>query len=171
MRVVSSLLFLICILLGCGDDVEQALIEQNLSDEEVLTKHKLYETADEETRWKKSRAARKRYIRLREKYPESAIKAYIEYGNWIHYGHPLATEVATMSAKMDIAGKTNLPSILKFLNLELEMIIDLQGEQEHINELKESINFWTELSDELIEEGQDPAEFEIQYSISEKTLN
>lgn len=174
MKAIKFLIIIFAVLLfqsGCGDSVEEALTEQNISDAEILTKQKLYETADEETRWRKSRAARKRYIRLRETYPDVALKAYIEYRNWLHHGHPLATEVATMSAKMDMAGKTNLLNMLKFLNLELEMITDLEGEQEHIDEIKESINFWTELKEELISENQDPADFEIQYSISEKTLN
>lgn len=68
--------------LGCGgDDAETALVAQNLSDEEVLTKQKLYEPADWEIRWEKSRAARKRYMKLRDTYPDVALNAYIEYRN------------------------------------------------------------------------------------------
>jgi hypothetical protein len=153
--------------IGCGHDVENALVEQNISDEEVLTKQKLYETADGEIRWKKSRAARKRYIKLRDKYPDAALKAYIEYRNWMHHGHPLATEVAKMSAKMDMAGKTHIPEMLKFLNLELEMANDLQSSEKHIEELEENILFWTELAKDLKIDGEDPADFEIQYEIGE----
>ena len=156
--------------IGCGDDVENALVEQNISDEEVLTKQKLYETVDGEIRWKKSRAARKRYIKLRDKYPDAALKAYIEYRNWMHHGHPLATEVAKMSAKMDMAGKTNIPDTLKLLNLELQIEKDVHNRDIQIKEIKESILFWTELAKDLEAHGEDPADFEIQYEISAETL-
>ncbi len=153
--------------IGCSDDVEEALIEQNIADAEVLTKQKRYETADHEIRWKKSRAARKRYMRLRDKYPDAALNAYIEYRNWMHYGHPLATEIAKLSAKMDMAGKTNIPDMLKLLNFELEMEHDLQSRKKHIEELEENILFWTELAEDLKSHGEDPADFEIQYEIGE----
>ena len=68
---------------------------------------------------------------------------------------------------MDMAGKTNIPEMLKFLNLELEMANDLQSSEKHIEELEENILFWTELAEDLKIDGEDPADFEIQYEIGE----
>ena len=155
--------------MGCGgDNAETALVAQNLSDEEVLTKKELYKTADWEIRWEKSRAARKRYMKLRGTYPDAALSAYIEYCNWMEFGHPLATEAATLAVKMDLAGQTNIPEVLQKYNLELQIAKDNAVVQDWIDEIEEKILFWSELSEELEAEGHDPAEFIIQFKIGEE---
>ncbi len=168
--LIIAILSSVCCHIGCDRETEEtALIEQNVSDEEVLTRQKLYETADWETRWERSRKARKRYFLLKDKYPEAAINAYIEYRNWMDYGHPLAEKVGRISAETDILGKINIPQNLQLLNWELQIAKDTGASKEFLAEMEENILFWTELGEDLESEGHDPALFEISFEIQEKT--
>lgn len=85
----------------------------------------------------------------------------------MEFGHPLATEAATLAVKMDLAGQTNIPEVLKKYNLELQIAKDNAVIQDWIDEIEEKILFWSELSEELEAEGHDPAEFIIQFEIGE----
>ncbi len=149
-------------------DEEFSTVEKTSADEEFSTQQELYEFADRSTRWKKSRAARKKYIKLRETRPNEALKAYIEYYNWMYYGHPLAEKIARISARMDMAGETTIPDMLQLLNLKLEMIKDLKlTTKAHIAELEADIRFWNELGAELVANGRELTDCKIEYEISE----
>ena len=153
--------------IGCGKDEEDvSFVEQGLSDEEVLTSEELFVSADWATRFQKSKEARRRYFKLRDTSPSAALKAYIEFHKWLFHGHPLAEESARLTVEMDMAGKSNIPDTLRLLNIELEIITDLNKPTQHIEEIEESILFWTELAEELEAEGHDPADFEIEFEIA-----
>ena len=161
---------------GCGEnDAEEALIIQNLSDhereEQALTQQSLYENADWKLRWKESEAAHKRYIRLRRTYPNAALNAYIEYRNWMQYGHPLATEIAKVVVKADMAGEWNIPDKLQVFKWELQIAKDNKDTKDYIAELEGRILFWSEFAKELEAEGEDPAKFIIAFEISDEWLN
>ena len=130
----------------------------------------LYENADWNVRWAQSRKAHKRYIKLRDKYPNAALNAYIEYSNWFNYGHPLVTKTAKLSVKMDLAGEGNVPDMIELLTLELQIAKDNKSTKTHFDELEEGILFWTELAKDLESHGEDPAEFMIEFEISSEGL-
>ena len=163
---------------GCGGDnddendgIANALVEQSVLNQELLTQQELYEFADWTTRWEKSREARKRYVKLRDTHANEALKAYIEYYNWMHYGHPLAEKIARISVQMDMAGETTIPDMLQLLHLKLEMVKDLTlTTKEHIAELEAEIRFWNELGEELVANGSKVTDCKIEYEISVETL-
>lgn len=156
---------------GCGgddaEDIEYALTEQQYADIEAETRQYLYENADWNVRMENAKKARKRYFKLKKMYPNAALNAYIEYQNWFYYGHPLATEIAKLNVKMDMAGKSNISDTLQLLEWELQVAKDREHPKEHIDEFNEEILFWTELAKELVTEGEDPAEFIIAFAIQE----
>ncbi|MCY3721765.1 hypothetical protein F4X88_18285 [Candidatus Poribacteria bacterium] len=169
MMVIAMSVILGC-QVGCGGDdysAEQALTEQDYADIEAETRQNLYKHADWTVRWEQSRKAHKRYMKLKNTYPNAALNAYIEYYNWMHYGHPLAIQAAILSVKMDLAGQSNIPDTLEMLNLELQIAKDNNSTKQHIAELEADILFWSELGKELEAEGEDPAAFIIAFEIAE----
>ena len=97
---------------------------------------------------------------------------YIEYYNWMHYGHPLAEKIARISVQMDMAGETTIPDMLQLLHLKLEMVKDLTlTTKEHIAELEAEIRFWNELGEELVANGSKVTDCKIEYQIAEKGLD
>ena len=157
--------------IGCGADdsesAQQAYDEQYFAEIESETRQYLYENADWNVRWRESRAAHKRYIKLRKQYPNAALDAYTEYTNWMNYGHPLSADVAKLSVKMDLAGASSLPDMLQLMQWELQIAKDNNEGKEYIAELEKDVLFWTELKAELISEGEDPNAFVIEFEIAE----
>lgn len=156
---------------GCGESdsevAQQAYDEQYFAEIENETRQYLYENADWNVRWRESRAAHNRYIKLRKLYPNAALDAYIEYTNWMNYGHVLSEDVAKISVKMDLAGESNLPDTLQLMKWELQIAKDNKESPGYIAELEKDVLFWTELQAELISEGEDPNTFVIEFEIAE----
>lgn len=166
---ISITILALCTILGCqvgcgGDDDYTQEVGEPLIDPEPVPEE-LFKTAGYVERWEGSRAALKRYFKTKHTRPEVALQAYIEYTKWMYEGHELSEQLATITVKMDMAGKSNIPDTLEMLAIDLQMVKDIDGSQEHIEELETEILFWTELSEELLAEGEDPAEFVIKFSI------
>lgn len=165
--------------MGCSEDKKQIkpaepydFVDGSILNQELKTQQEIYEWADWNTRWEKSRQARRKYIELRHTHPDAALAAYIEYYNWMHYGHPLATKIATMSVEMDRFGETTIPELLEQLNLELQMKKDLVlSTKDEIEEVTQSIKFWTELREEIIANGGKVTDCKIAFEISEITMD
>lgn len=178
MKKVLIVIWTSVFLLSCVRDNQQEpnkpydFIDGSILNQELKTQQEMYEWSDWNTRWHKSREARRLYIAIRDSQPQQALEAYIEYYNWMYYGHPLAEKIATMSVEMDNAGETTLENMLTKLNLEIEMMKDLAVfTKEDMKETQKSIRFWTELSEEIIRNGGKVEDCKIEFSISELTLD
>ena len=152
---------------GCGaDDNRTRTIGDPLVNPEPVPEE-LFKTADYQTRFESSRTARKRYFLTKRTRPKVALQFYTQYVKWIYKGHELSEEYAKIVVKMDMAGKCNLTDTLTMLTLDLRMVKDNGGSAKHIKNLEDDILFWNELSKDIEADGDDPADFVIEFSIGE----
>lgn len=143
---IGIFLTILVILSGCGGDEPETVISPLApEDGDIVTTAQRNANAGEIQRRADATAALKRYIQLKDRFPDAARKELLKHANIIFKNHPLAEEWTDIVMQSDLAGKMTLNDAIRWTEIRLQVEQDKpEPDRDRIAELERELLQWKE---------------------------
>ena len=132
---------------------------------EVITTHKHNQDLTEKERGKKVVEHLRKYLKLKEKDPKAAYDELLKSAIFTWWNHPLAEEWTQIVFRVDKVGKASIVDMIQRNELELQMAKDRSPYEDQITYLQGRLQFWKEKKQLAEDEGRNPNDPDIKWSI------